>query len=342
MRRRPACQLGGQRLKYRTLGKTGIRVSEIGLGAWELGGAYFLRGRSSANNDPAGYDDVAEAEAIATIRWGLDHGLTFIDTAPVYGNGESERRVALGLAGRTEPVTVATKLCVYDEDGQYRRVFTRDAVYSELEKSRQRLGVETIQIDLLHSPSREEFGDGESLLALQELKAQGKVRWIGVSASYDTEHTLELLRTGALDVLQVPMSVLRPEFARDVLPEARARNVGVVVREPLANGYLTGAFDEHTQFRPDDQRSVWPRERHLANVRKSRALEFLVKPNRSLAQASLAWILAQEGVGTVIAGSANRQQLEWNMGTSEAPPLTSDELARVKMLQETDFNVAVG
>ena len=329
-------------MRYRVLGKTGISVSEIGLGAWELGGSYYLRDRSSANNDPAGYDDVAADEATATIHWGLENGLTFIDTAPIYGDGESERRIAAALRGRKEPVTVETKLCVYAEDGRYRRIFTRPVVEAELEKSRQRLGVDVIDIDLLHSPSRQEFGDGESLDALRELKAQGKVRWIGVSASYDPEHTLELLETGALDVLQIPLSVLRPEMADQVLPEAHRRNVGVVVREPLANGYLTGALNEQTQFRPDDQRSVWPRERHLANVAKARALEFLVGPGRSLAQASLAWILAQPGVCTVIAGSANRQQLEWNMAASDLTPLTPDELARVAELQRTNFGVPVG
>ncbi len=332
-------------MKYRELGKTGISVSEIGLGAWELGGAYFLRERSSKNNDPAGYDDVAEDEAIRTIHWGLEHGLNFIDTAPIYGDGESERRVAKALGSRPAgagPVTVETKLCVFAEDGAYRRVFTRDVVFREFEKSRQRLGVDVIDVDLLHSPTREEFGDGESLDALRELKAQGKVRWIGVSASYDTEHTLELLETGALDVLQIPLSILRPEMAKEVLPEAKRRNVGVVVREPLANGYLTGAFDESTTFRPDDQRSVWPRERHVANVQKARALGFLVRPDRSLAQASLAWILQQDGVSTVIAGSANRQQLEWNMAASDVAPLTDAELARIVELQDTNFGVPVG
>src|SRR4029077_10833830 len=84
-------------MQYRILGRTGRRVSEIGLGAWELGGSYYLRERSSAGNDPAGYTDVAEKEAFATVHWGLDHGLTFIDTAPIYGTGESGRRVARAL-----------------------------------------------------------------------------------------------------------------------------------------------------------------------------------------------------------------------------------------------------
>ena len=327
-------------MKYRTLGKTGIQVSEIGLGAWELGGSYYLRDRSSANNDPSGYDDVVQDEAIATIHWGLEHGLTFIDTAPIYGDGESERRVARALEGRTENVTVETKLCVYAEDGRYRRVFTRDAVYSEFAKSLKRLNVDVIDINLLHSPTREEFGDGESLDALKELKKSGQVRWIGLSASYDPDHTLEILETGDLDVLQVPLSVLTPAFLK-VLPEAKRRNVGVVIREPLANGYLTGAFDENTQFKPEDQRSVWPREKHLTSVRKSRELDFLVKPKRSLAQSSLAWLLAQEGVSTVIAGSSNQQQLEWNMAASEVEPLSPAELARVRELQESDFAIPV-
>jgi aryl-alcohol dehydrogenase-like predicted oxidoreductase len=329
-------------VQYRTLGRTGIRVSEIGLGAWELGGAYFLRDRSSRNEDPAGYDDVPASAASDMLRWGLDHGLTFIDTAPIYGDGESERRVATALAQRSEHVTVETKVGVFAEDGRYRRLFTREVVRRECERSRQRLGRETIDIELLHSPSRDEFGAGEALEALQELQAQGTVRWIGVSASYDVQHTLELLATGALDVLQIPLSILHPDFAHEVLPEARARNVGVVVREPLANGYLTGAFDERTRFGADDQRALWPRERHLLHVRKARALAFLVQPGRSLAQASLAWVLAQPGVSTVIPGSANREQLAWNLAASDVPPLSEDELARVAELQRTNFGLPVG
>src|SRR5579859_1741716 len=119
-------------MQYRILGRTGRRVSEIGLGSWELGGAYYLRDRSGADNDPAGYTDVAEQEAFATVHWGLDHGLTFIDTAPIYGDGESERRVARAVKSwqgvdRTS-VTVETKLGVFAEDGRYRRVFTADVV----------------------------------------------------------------------------------------------------------------------------------------------------------------------------------------------------------------------
>jgi aryl-alcohol dehydrogenase-like predicted oxidoreductase len=322
-------------MQYRILGRTGRRVSEIGLGSWELGGSYYLRERSSAGNDPAGYTDVAEQEAIATVHWGLDHGLTFIDTAPIYGDGESERRVTRALkswqgADRTS-VTVETKLGVFAEDGRYRRVFTADVVRREFELSHQRLGVDQIDVDLLHSPSREEFGAGESLEALVELKQAGRVSWIGVSSSYDVAHTIELVETGLLDVLQIPLSLLRPEW-QQVLPVCRRHNVGVVVREPLFSGYLTGKLDETTEFSKDDQRSVWGKEKHFENVRRAREFAFLVNDARTLAQASLKWILSFTDVSVVIAGSSNARELAENMAVSDQPdhnPIEIERIARV-------------
>jgi aryl-alcohol dehydrogenase-like predicted oxidoreductase len=316
-------------------------VSEVGLGSWELGGSYFLRGRSSAGNDPAGYANVAEQEAIATVSSGIDRGLTFIDTAPIYGDGESERRIARALAARPDvrgTVTVETKLCVFAEDGRYRRVFTRDVVFREFARSQERLGREIIDVDLLHSPSREEFGDGESLEALLELKRSGKVRWIGLSSSYDVAHTLEILETGHVDVLQIPLSLLRPEW-KDVLAACARHNTGVVVREPLFSGYLTGRLREATTFAPDDQRSIWGRERHVENVRRSDQFAFLEHENRTRAQGALKWILSFPEVSVVIAGSSNRQELAENLAVSDQPDLNPLELERVSRLHGTNFAV---
>lgn len=327
-------------MQYRTLGRTGIKVSEIGLGCWELGGAYRLRERSSKENDPAGYTDVAREEALATIRWGIDHGLTFLDTAPIYGDGESERRVAQALRDYPDrpfgPITVETKLGVYAEDGRYRRVFTREVVLREFALSQERLQTDVIDIDLLHSPTREEFGNGESLRALLELKEAGKVRWIGISSSYDVLHTRELVETGHLDVLQIPLSLMRPEW-QDVLAACRKQRTGVVVREPLYSGYLTGRFTEDLAFPPDDHRSVWGRERHRNLVRQAKEFAFLAGEERAPAQAALKWILSFPEVATVIAGSANRDELAANMAVSDQPPLTAEALARVKRVHETVF-----
>jgi aryl-alcohol dehydrogenase-like predicted oxidoreductase len=319
-------------MHYRVLGRTGIKVSEIGLGSWELGGSYYLRERSSAGNDPAGYADVAEQEAVATVHWGLDNGLAFIDTAPIYGDGESERRVARALASwpgdARAMVTVETKLGVFAEDGRYRRIFTAEVVRRELALSQERLQTSQIDIDLLHSPTREELGDGESLRALIELKQAGVVRWIGLSSSYDVGHTIELVETGLLDVLQIPLSLMRPEW-QAVLPICRKHNVGVVVREPLFSGYLTGRLDENTSFSKDDQRSVWGREKHLEHVRRAREFSFLAGDTRTLAQSALKWILSFPDVSVVIAGSSNRTELAENMAVSDLPDLNPLDLERV-------------
>jgi aryl-alcohol dehydrogenase-like predicted oxidoreductase len=329
-------------LQYRILGRTGLAVSEIGLGSWELGGSYFLRDRSSADNDPAGYADVAEQEAIATVHWGLANGLTFIDTAPIYGNGESERRVARALtawtSAATHPIVVETKLGVYGEAGRYRRVFSREVDFREFELSQQRLGRDVLDIELLHSPSREEFGEGESLAALLELKQQGKVRFIGLSSSYDVPHTLEILETGQLDVLQIPLSLLRPEW-KAVLDVCRRHNVGVVVREPLYSGYLTGRLNENTEFAADDQRRVWGRERHLDLVRRAKEFSFLASDQRTFAQGALKWILSFPEVSVVIAGSANPSELAENMAVSDAPDLNPLDLERVARMHRTSSPV---
>jgi aryl-alcohol dehydrogenase-like predicted oxidoreductase len=278
---------------------------------------------------------VAEEEAIATVHWGLNNGLTFIDTAPIYGNGESERRVARALTSwvgpSVHPVVIETKLGVYGDGGRYRRVFTGDVVRREFALSQQRLGRDVLDIDLLHSPSREEFGAGESLAALLELKKQGKVRWIGLSSSYDVPHTLELLETGQLDVVQIPLSLLRPEW-KTVLEACRRHNVGVVVREPLYSGYLSGRIDENTEFATDDQRRVWGRDRHLDLVRQAKEFAFLASDQRTLAQGALKWILSFPEVSVVIAGSANPSELAENMAVSDAPDLNPLDLERVARL----------
>jgi aryl-alcohol dehydrogenase-like predicted oxidoreductase len=211
-------------------------------------------------------------------------------------------------------------------------------VFGELAKSQERLGSEVIDVELLHSPTREEFGNGESLEALLELKRNGKVRWIGLSSSYDVAHTLEILETGHLDVLQIPLSLLRPEW-KDVLAACARHNTGVVVREPLFNGYLTGRLSEATVFAPDDQRSVWGRERHLENVRRSAQFAFLENENRTRAQSALKWILSFPEVSVVIAGSSNRQELAENMAVSDQPDLNPLELEQIARLHGTNFAV---
>lgn len=317
-------------MNYRMLGRTGFSVSEISLGAWSLGGIVRVRNRTSKNADPCGYGEVAEADGIAIVHKALGLGINFIDTAPIYGDGKSELRVckALATSGRDD-VHISTKCGVYAENGEYVRIFTRDVILREVEKSLKRLGRTVLDIDLLHSPTIAEFGDGSGWEALLDLKDQGIVRFVGISVLFEPGQAREFVESGLCDVVMLKVNLLDTTML-PILELAQKHNVGVMVRESLAGGFLTGLFDENTQFRPDDQRSCWPREQVLDSIRRAERLRFLVRPDRTLAQAAIQWVLSLPGVSTVTAGCGTIAELEENATVSDMPPLSPDELERVR------------
>ena len=317
-------------MNYRMLGRTDFSVSEISLGAWSLGGIVRVRDRTSKNADPCGYGEVAEADGITIVERALALGINFIDTAPIYGDGNSELRVCKALAesGRRD-VVVSTKCGVFAEDGQYMRIFTGDVILREVEKSLKRLNRTTLDIELLHSPTIAEFGDGSGWKALLELKDQGVVRFVGISVFSEPGQAREFVESGLCDVLMLKVNLLDTTML-PILELAQKHNVGVMVRESLAGGFLTGLFDENTQFRPDDQRSCWPREQVLDSIRRADRLKFLVRQDRTLAQAAIQWVLSLPGVSTVTAGCGTIAELQENAAVSDIPPLSPDELERVR------------
>jgi len=317
-------------MRYRTLGRTGLNVSEISLGAWSLGGIVRVRNRTSKNPDPCGYGELSEADGIAIVDRALALGINFIDTAPIYGDGASELRVrkALAASGR-EDILVSTKCGVYAEDGQYIRVFTRDVILREVEKSLKRLNTSTIDIELLHSPTIAEFGDGTGWRALLELKEQGVVRFVGISIFSEPEQAREFVESGLCDVMMLKINLLDTTML-PVIELAERYDVGIMVRESLAAGFLTGLFDENTKFRSDDQRSCWPREQVLDSIRRAEKLKFLTGPGRTLAQAAIRWVLDLPGLSTVTVGAGTVGELEENSAASAMPPLSLGELARIE------------
>jgi aryl-alcohol dehydrogenase-like predicted oxidoreductase len=325
---------GRKRMKYRQLGRTGLKVSEISLGAWLLGGIVRVTGRTSMNADPCGYGEMREDEGLAIGHRALEKGINLIDTAPIYGDGESERRVSLIVkeSGRKD-VIICTKCGVYAEDGRYVRNFSRDVVLREVETSRDRLGRDQLDIVLLHSPTIAEFGGGDGWAALRELKEQGVVRFIGISIFSEPEQAREFIESGLCDVMMVRFNML-DTVMRPILVLALKHGVGIMVREALCNGFLAGLFDENTVFKPDDQRSCWPREQVLNYIRRVEELKFLSKPGRSLAQAALQWVLAHPGVSTVTVGAGSPRELDENVAVTDLPPLTNEELNRIESILE--------
>jgi aryl-alcohol dehydrogenase-like predicted oxidoreductase len=322
-------------MKYRELGRrTGLRVSEVGLGAWGLGGRQFVLPAAGGGLTPATYGDVSEDEARALLQAVLDCGINFIDTAPYYGAGRSEARIGRAIKGRDD-IIVATKVGVFiDDAGRSGRRFTRDVVMTQLDESRRRLGRDVIDIELLHSPTHEEYGTGESLEALHTLKAQGKVRFVGVSVNLgEKSPNREFIERGEVDVIELPISLLRPQGA-ELLPLARAHGVGIIVREALANGMLTGQFTPDTVFGKDDFRSKWPRQRIITEYEQFKRLSFLCEDGvRTPSQVALQWVLSLEGVSTVIGGAMSRSELLENAAVPDLPPLSEEMLARVRAVQ---------
>lgn len=345
-------------MRYRVLGeRTGLSVSEIGLGAWGIGGPVAVRNRTGPDLMPANYGHISEDDAIATIHAALELGITFIDTAPFYGgDGVSESRIGRALKGRGESVVVATKVGVFKEGDEYRRVFTREVVRRQVEESRRRLDRDVLDVELIHSPSRAEYGNGESLEELVAQKAAGRVRFIGFSigqipapgeqsqlgtsppdsGSAVVEQALGFLRTGQVDVLEVPLSLLRPYAADQLIQAASRLGIGVIAREPLANGFLTGRFARDTEFPPDDQRRNWPREQANGFVERAEQFRFL-SDGRTHSQAALAWVLSHPEVSSVIGGAMRPGEIQENAATSDLPPLTGADLARVREIHDREL-----
>lgn len=306
-------------LKTRTLGKSGIAVTEIGMGLWAAGGDQW---------GPT--DDQAILDA---IDFALDNGVNFYDTADVYGMGHSEELLGKAMQGRRDRFIVATKIGWRDFDGEVGQSAydTVEKLIAGVESNLRRL--QTDYIDLMQShinfrePTMEIFLEG-----FQRLQRDGKVRAYGVSTS-DFEYLKAFNADGGCATLQVDYSILNRTPEADILPYCQEQNIGVIVRGALAMGILTGKYTAESRFPEGDFRRNWhenPDERaiyldDLAKVEKLRPLA----NGRSLAQVALQFTLSHPAVTTVIPGAKNIRQMRDNIQAGLLPPLTKAELAQI-------------
>lgn len=324
-------------MRYRPLGNTGHHVSEVGLGTYPLGGTLITSG--SYWSGPATYGEVLLETAVATIHHGLSLGLNFIDTAPVY----SEAEVYIAEALRQRPqhlknmeVFVETKggehVIPVPEGGPpvLARDFSREALRASVHRSKERLQTDLIEAVLLHSPVAEEMTE-DPLGLLAEMRAERHVGHIGVSASDVTEALRLIEEDGRAEIIQIGFSLLEPEPTERLLPLAEERGIGIVIRSPLASGFLSGSFTADHEFGPDDHRSLIPRERLAARLREANSFMWLVEEGiaESLSEAALRYILSFSGVTSVIPGAMNPEELEQNVAISDKGPLPEEALARI-------------
>ncbi len=311
-------------MRTRRLGKTGYEVSEIGLGCWQLGGDF----------GPLG-DDTA-TEILSTAR-ALD--VTFWDTADVYGDGLSERRIG-GFRDK-QGVTIATKLGRGAQFADMTR-YTRERVKESLAGSLKRLGVEVLDLAQLHCIPIDVLRDGEIFTWLDDLRAEGMIRHWGASVQTIEEGMLAL-RADSCASLQIIFNLFRQDAVDTLLPAAAKADVGIIVRLPLASGLLSGKMSAATRFAAGDHRnynrdgqsffvgetfSGLPFERGVAFADQ---LKHWLPPGRTLAEMALRWLLDQEAVSTIIAGVTRPEQLRANAAASEVEPL---EPALVEKLRD--------
>jgi aryl-alcohol dehydrogenase-like predicted oxidoreductase len=309
-------------VEERALGRTGRRVGVVGLGAWQLG---------------ADWGEVSEDDAFATLEAAVDEGVTFIDTADVYGDGRSEQIV--GRFAKEHPgVTVATKMGrrVPQEPSAY----TLDNFRAWNDRSRQNLGVDTIDLVQLHCPPAEVFSDQAVYDALDTLVEERRIAAYGVSVETCDQALTAIARPGVATV-QIILNAFRLKPLERVLPAAAEAGVGVIARVPLASGLLTGRYDRATTFGEDDHRTF---NRHgeafdvgetfsgvdyatgLAAVDRLRPL---VPDGVAMAAFALRWIIDQPAVGVVIPGARTPGQARANASAAALPPLGEETHAAV-------------
>jgi aryl-alcohol dehydrogenase-like predicted oxidoreductase len=306
-------------MERRTLGTTGYRVTEVGLGTWNIGGAW---------------GDVSDEEGLAALRAALDAGIDFLDTADVYGDGRSERHINTVLEERDafEDVTVATK-AGRRLDPHVAADYDYEHLSSFVDRSREYLGIETLDLLQLHCPPTDAYYDPETFQALDRLVEEDRIAHYGVSVER-VEEALKAIEYPGVETVQIICNPFRQRPADLFFSEAKRQDVGVIVRVPLASGLLTGALERDMEFPENDHRNFniegeafdrgetfagLPLEEGLDAVE---ALEGHVPDDMTLAQFALRWILDFDAVSTVIPGSTNPEHIRENVAASERDPLS--------------------
>jgi aryl-alcohol dehydrogenase-like predicted oxidoreductase len=309
-------------MRYRTLGKTGLEVSELGFGAWGIGRDAWV-----------GADD---DESLRALRTAIEHGVNFVDTAYAYGDGLSEQLVGAAARESEETVYIASKIPPKNWEWPARpgvraeEVFPADWIVSCTERSLQKLALETIDVQQLHVWSDEWVGQGDWLDAIDGLKRDGKIRFFGVSINdHQPENAIRLVESGIVDTVQVIYNVFDQSPEDALFPAVEAAQVGVIVRVPFDEGALTGSVRPETRFPEGDfrngyfagerKREVWERVQAITG-------ELDVEVD-SLPEIALRFCLSHSAVSVVIPGMRSTRNVERNVRAASAGPLGDDELA---------------
>jgi aryl-alcohol dehydrogenase-like predicted oxidoreductase len=318
-------------MEYRELGRTGWKVSAVGLGTWAMGSQW---------------GPVDSRESLATLNRALDLGVNFFDTADVYG---SEPLLGRLRRERREPFYIATKMGVRINPDA--KAYTRENMTALVESSLRNLGTETIDLMQLHVPPVEVYNP-ETFGILDDLVRQGKMRHYGVSVERIGD-ALQAIEFPGVQSVQIIFNIFRQRPAEDFFPEAKRRRVGIIARVPLASGMLTGKMTRATTFAPDDHRNYnregqsFDRGETFAGVdydtglRAVEELRPLVPAGATMAEMALRWILMFEHVTSAIAGAKRPAQAEDNTHAADLPPLSDSTMEQIRAVYDRHIRAQV-
>ncbi|MBI3586992.1 MAG: aldo/keto reductase [Ignavibacteriales bacterium] len=312
-------------MKYRTLGKTGIKISEVGYGAWGIGGALWQGSEDS--------------QSLKALHKAVDSGLNFIDTALAYGEGHSEQLVGRLLKGRKEQLYVATKIPPKNRQwpaktgSKLKDVFPADYIVKCTEQSLRNLNVDAIDVQQFHVWLDDWAEDAEWFDAISRLKDEGKIKFFGVSINdHQPENALKLAATGKADTFQVIYNIFEQNPENKLFPVCQQHNIGIIVRVPFDEGALTGAITPDSVFPPDDFRNRYFRDDRKQQVfeRITKLKQLLGKEAETLAELALRFCLHHPAVSTVIPGMRSELNVEANCSVSDGRTLSQELIAKLR------------
>ena len=315
-------------MNHRMFGKTGRRVSEIGLGTWQLGARW---------GDP--FD---EAKALEILQAGYECGIDLIDTADIYNNGGSERAIGKFLARHRDHFFVVTK-CGRGLDPHTAEGYTPENTERFIDQSLERLGMEQLDLVLLHCPPSSVYQKDELFAGLDKLVQKGKIAHYGVSI----EKVSEGLRAMEypISAIEVIFNMFRLKPAEELFPAAQARQISILARVPLASGLLTGRYTKDTRFGQNDHRSynrngeAFDKGETFSGVDYEQGLRAVAELKKlfgteDLIPYALRWILMQEAVSAVIPGASRPEQVRANVKAAQLPALSPEQMEGVRAIYD--------
>ena len=309
-------------MQTRQLGKNGPHLTVLGFGAWAIGGPWQW-----------GWGKVDDNESIEAIKTAIDNGINWIDTAASYGFGHSEKIVGESIKGIREKIFIATKCgLINDGKGNAIRVSKPESIRKEIEDSLRRLQTEYIDLYQIHWPDPK-IEIEKSWETLTQLKAEGKVKYIGVS-NFNIELLERCMKIERVQSLQPPYSMLKRDYEKEVLPYCLKNEIGVVAYSPMQAGLLTGKFDMNRVAQDDWRR----KDEMFKEPRLSKALELVeklrpiaTKHDKTVGHVALAWVLRNPAVTSAIVGARNKMQSMENIAAANLI-LSDEEMEQINIL----------